>query len=74
MAGTTKHPQLKAWIEEIKAICQPDDVYICDGSQEEYDRLCADMVKSGTMIPLAKRENSFLARSDPRDVARSSAR
>jgi phosphoenolpyruvate carboxykinase (GTP) len=70
MAGTTKHAQLKAWIEEIKAICQPDDVYICDGSQAEYDRLCAEMVKNGTMIPLAKRENSFLARSDPRDVAR----
>ena len=70
MAGTTKHAQLNAWIEEIKTLCQPDSVYICDGSQAEYDRLCAEMVASGTMLPLAKRANSFLARSDPRDVAR----
>jgi phosphoenolpyruvate carboxykinase (GTP) len=70
MAGTTKHPQLLAFIEEMKALCQPKDVYICDGSQEEYDRLCAQLVDAGTFIKLSKRENSFLARSDPRDVAR----
>jgi phosphoenolpyruvate carboxykinase (GTP) len=70
MAGTTKHPQLIAWIDDIKALCQPKDVYLCDGSQAEYDRLNAEMVASGTLLPLQKRENSFLARSDPRDVAR----
>ena len=70
MAGTTTHAQLNAWIEEVKTLCQPDAVYICDGSQAEYDRLCAEMVAGGTMLPLQKRENSFLARSDPRDVAR----
>jgi phosphoenolpyruvate carboxykinase (GTP) len=70
MAGTTKHPQLLAFIEDMKALCQPKDVYICDGSQGEYDRLCAQMVDAGTFIKLSKRENSFLARSDPRDVAR----
>jgi phosphoenolpyruvate carboxykinase (GTP) len=70
MAGTTKHPQLLAFIDEMKALCQPKDVYICDGSQEEYDRLCGQLVESGTFIKLTKRENSFLARSDPRDVAR----
>ncbi|MBK8240448.1 MAG: phosphoenolpyruvate carboxykinase (GTP) [Deltaproteobacteria bacterium] len=72
MPGTTKHARLLAWIDEIKALCKPDSVYICDGSQEEYDRLCNMMVETGTMIRLnpEKRPNSFLARSDPRDVAR----
>jgi phosphoenolpyruvate carboxykinase (GTP) len=70
MAGTTKHARLLAFIEEAKQLCQPDAVYICDGSQAEYDRLTALMVASGTLLQLKKRENSFLARSDPRDVAR----
>ncbi|MFO0632742.1 MAG: phosphoenolpyruvate carboxykinase (GTP) [Nannocystaceae bacterium] len=72
MPGKTKHARLLAWIEEIKALCKPDSVYICDGSQEEYDRLCNMMVETGTMIRLnpEKRPGSFLARSDPRDVAR----
>ncbi|MBX3125851.1 MAG: phosphoenolpyruvate carboxykinase (GTP) [Polyangiaceae bacterium] len=72
MAGRTEHAKLLSWIEELEALCQPDSVYVCDGSQAEYDRLCAEMVESGTLIRLnpAKRPNSFLARSDPRDVAR----
>ena len=72
MAGTTNHTRLLAWIEKMKALCKPESVYICDGSQAEYDRLTGQMVESGTLIRLnpAKRENSFLARSDPRDVAR----
>ncbi len=72
MAGTTNHTRLLAWIEDMKALCKPESVYICDGSQEEYDRLTQLMVEGGTFTRLnpAKRENSFLARSDPRDVAR----
>ena len=68
----TSNEQLLNWIRESAALCQPDQVYICDGSQEENQRLCNEMIKTGTFIRLneEKRPNSFLARSDPRDVAR----
>ncbi|MCP4434222.1 MAG: phosphoenolpyruvate carboxykinase (GTP) [Actinomycetia bacterium] len=72
MAATTSNQKLKDWVEHWEGVFEPDDVYWCDGSAEEYDRLCQGLVDSGTFERLseAKRPNSYLALSDPTDVAR----
>lgn len=66
------HPKLRSWIQDMVELCKPDAVHWCDGSEAEYTKLCDEMVASGTFIRLnpSKRPNSFLARSDPSDVAR----
>ena len=67
-----KNAKLIAWVGEMVALCKPDSVVWCDGSQAEYDRLCQQLVEAGTFKKLnpAKRPGSFLAWSDPSDVAR----
>jgi phosphoenolpyruvate carboxykinase (GTP) len=65
-----KHPKVKSWVEEVAKMCQPDSIYVCDGSQNEYDKLMKGLVDSGLGTPLKKRPNSVLFRSDPSDVAR----
>jgi phosphoenolpyruvate carboxykinase (GTP) len=70
--ATTNHARLQAWVAEVAELTQPDDIYWCDGSAEEYDQLAETLVASGTFEKLsdAKRPNSYLALSDPADVAR----
>ena len=72
MSGQTGNQALRKWVERWATVLQPDDVYWCDGSADEYDRLCAELVESGTFTSLAeaKRPNSYWAHSDPGDVAR----
>ena len=72
MSGTTSNQALKDWVAEWAAVMQPADIYWCDGSADEYERLCQELVDSGTFTKLdeAKRPNSYWAHSDPGDVAR----
>ena len=71
-----KNKQLQEWIEQMTALCQPEDVVICNGSTQEYDRMWEILVASGAAKKLneAKRPNSYLVRSDPADVARVESR
>ena len=68
----TKNETLLNWVAEVAGLCEPERIHWCDGSQAEYDAMCAQLVKSGTFIKLneQKRPNSYLACSDPVDVAR----
>ncbi len=68
----TKNPKLLSWVDQMKAMCQPDRVHWCDGSQAEYDEMIRLMLANGTARKLdpSKRPNSYLIWSDPADVAR----
>ena len=72
MTATTSNAKLQAWVDEWAEVFQPSSVHWCDGSAEEYDALCQALVDGGTFERLddAKRPNSYLALSDPGDVAR----
>ena len=68
----TSNTDLISWVEEIAELTQPASIHWCDGSAEEYERICRELVDAGTFKTLsdAKRPNSYICRSDPGDVAR----
>ncbi len=72
----TQHPRLNRWIEEIKTLCEPDHLVLCDGSPEEYNAMMTALSDAGVAKPLNPdiRPNSYLVRSDPADVARVESR
>ncbi|MBI4684757.1 MAG: phosphoenolpyruvate carboxykinase (GTP) [Nitrospirae bacterium] len=70
MNAAIKNEKLSNWIKEVADMCQPDNIYVCNGTKEEYNFMMAKLIASGSAIPLEKRPNSYLFRSDPSDVAR----
>ncbi len=70
--ATTKHSRLQEWVGQVAGLTQPDDIYWCDGSDDEYERLAQTLIEAGTFQRLSetKRPGSYLALSDPADVAR----
>jgi len=70
MKSGSKNAKLNAWVNEVADLCKPEGIYWCDGSQAEYDRMMTLMQERGMAIPLSKRPNSHLFRTDPSDVAR----
>ncbi len=70
--SSTNHAALLGWVDEVAGLTQPDEIYWCDGSEEEYDQLAQTLIDAGTFQRLsdAKRPHSYLALSDPGDVAR----
>lgn len=68
--STVTHERLLLWVDEVAALTQPDDIYWCDGSEEEWEAITSGLVQAGTFVRLAKKPNSFWCASDPSDVAR----
>jgi len=71
-AWRTKHNRLNLWIEEMVKLCEPKDIYLCSGSEQEYHKICDELVEKGVFVPLRqdKRPGCFWCASDPADVAR----
>src|SRR5258707_1888516 len=71
-AATTDNVRLQDWVADVAELTEPDAIYWCDGSEGEYEQFAQTLLDAGTFERLAeeKRPNSFLARSDPADVAR----
>ncbi len=64
------HTKLKSWIDAVEALCEPNSIQYCDGSKEEHDAVCQELIDRGVFVKLAKRPGSYWCRSDEKDVAR----
>ncbi|MBS1242545.1 MAG: phosphoenolpyruvate carboxykinase, partial [Nitrospirae bacterium] len=70
MTTGSRNERLNSWVQEVADLCVPEEIYWCDGSKAEYDRMMALLTERGMAIPLKQRPNSHLFRTDPSDVAR----
>ena len=68
--ATVTNEKLLLWVDEVAALTQPDEIYWCDGSEEEWEHITSALVEAGTFVRLDKKPNSFWCASDPSDVAR----
>jgi len=68
--STVTNEKLLLWVDEVAALTQPDEIYWCDGSEQEWEQITSELVDAGTFVRLAKKPNSFWCASDPSDVAR----
>lgn len=68
--STVTNEKLLLWVDEVAALTQPDEIYWCDGSEQEWEQITSELVEAGTFVRLAKKPNSFWCASDPSDVAR----
>lgn len=68
--STVTNEKLLLWVNEVAALTQPDEIYWCDGSEQEWEAITSELVEAGTFVRLAKKPNSFWCASDPSDVAR----
>jgi phosphoenolpyruvate carboxykinase (GTP) len=68
--STVTHEMLLLWVDQIASLTQPDEIYWCDGSEDEWQAITSQLVEAGTFVRLAKKPNSFWCASDPSDVAR----
>ena len=66
---SAENKDLENWVNSVAELTNPDEIVLCDGSEDEWQRITQELVAKGTFVPLKKKPNSFWAKSNPNDVA-----